>query len=76
MEIDINILNKFKVYQADTLFDIEKDEMFFLLKENRCLKCGNKLKFMRNGKMAYCKSPKHRKTFIIRVSKLNHINGK
>lgn len=76
MEIDRNMLNRFKVYQADTLFDVEKDEMFFLLKENRCLKCGNKLKFMRNGKMAYCRSVKHKKPFVISISKLNKINGK
>ena len=75
MEINQNILNRFKVYQSDLLFDIEKDEMFFLLKENRCLKCGNKLKFMRNGKLAYCRSVKHKKSFIISIEKLNKING-
>jgi hypothetical protein len=76
MEINKDILNRFKVYQSDNLFDLEKDEMFFLLKENRCLKCGNKLKFMRNGKMAYCRGVKHLKPFIISIEKLNHINGK
>ena len=75
MEINQNILNRFKVYQADTLFDIDQKEMFFLLKENRCLKCGNKLKFMRNGKLAYCRSVKHKKSFIIGIEKLNKING-
>lgn len=77
MEIDITqLMSRFKVFSSDTLFDIEKDEMFLLLKENRCLKCGNKLKFMRNGKMAYCRSVKHKKAFVISVQKLNHINGK
>ena len=67
---------KFKIYSSPNLFDISQDEMFALLKENRCLWCGNKLKFMLNGKSAYCKSPKHRKTFIISIAKLNHLNGK
>jgi hypothetical protein len=76
MEINTNILDKYKVIQSNTLFDLERDEMFHLLKENRCLICGNKLKFMRNGKLAYCKGVKHKKTFIISISKLNKINGK
>ena len=71
-----DILSRFKVYESNTLFDLEKDEMFRLLKDNRCLKCGNKLKFMRNGKLAYCQSVKHKKSFIINIEKLRKIQGK
>ena len=71
-----DILSRFKVVESDTLFDLEKDEMFRILKAERCLKCGNKLKFMRNGKLAFCRSVKHKKSFIISVVKLNKINGK
>lgn len=69
-------LKRFKVYESPLLFDIDQKEMFATLKQNRCLICGNKLKFMRNGKMAFCKSVKHKKSFIISVEKLNKINGK
>ena len=69
-------MKRFTVYENDQLFDIEKDDLFRALKDNRCPKCGNRLKFMRNGKMAYCKGVKHRKTFIIGMDKLNKINGK
>lgn len=77
MDLDTEkTLKRFTVYKPDTLFDIDQKEMFFLLKENRCLKCGNKLKFARSGKIAYCRSVKHRKPFIISIAKLQHINGK
>lgn len=77
MEINTQeILKRFKVFDSPNLFDLEKDEMFALLKQNRCLWCGNKLRFMQNGKMAFCKSVKHKKRFIISIEKLNKINGK
>ncbi len=75
MEINTNILNRFKVYESPLLFDIEQDEFYNSLKQNRCIYCGNKLKFMQNGKMAYCKSVKHKKPFLIGMDKLKKING-
>ena len=57
----------FKIYTPDTLFDPD----YSLLKEKRCILCGNKLKVMRNGKKAYCNGVKHRKTFIVGVDKLS-----
>lgn len=59
-------MERFKVFTPSTLFDPDLS----LLKENRCILCGNKLKFMRNGKSAFCSSVKHRKSFIISVDKL------
>lgn len=76
MEIDNNILNRFKIYESDQLFDIDQKDLFIALKDNRCPKCGCRLVFMRNGKMAYCKSVRHKKRFIISILKLNHLNGK
>lgn len=76
MEINIDILNRFKVNESDMLFDLEKDDLFRALKDNRCPKCGCRLIVMRNGKMAYCKSVKHKKRFMISIEKLNKINGK
>jgi hypothetical protein len=62
-----NYLARFKVYKADTLFEPD----YTLLKENRCILCGNKLKIMRDGTKAYCNGKKHRKTFIVGVDKLS-----
>ena len=77
MEINTqDILNRFKVIESDMLFDVGQFEMYAILKENRCLKCGNKLKFLTNGKLAICSSKKHKKPFVISVAKLNKINGK
>jgi ribosomal protein S27AE len=70
------MMSRFKVIESDMLFDIEKDDLFIALKENRCPKCGCKLVFMRNGKMSYCKSVRHKKRFCISIEKLNKINGK
>lgn len=75
MEIDKNILNRFKIYESDLLFDIEKLDFFIALKALRCPKCMCKLKFMRNGKGYYCRSKKHRQPFFITKSKLDKING-
>lgn len=59
-------MSKFTVYKADTLFEPD----YTLLKENRCILCGNKLKIMRDGKKAYCNSKKHRRNFVCDISKL------
>lgn len=65
-QLTLGYLDRFKVYEADTLFDLD----YSLLKENRCPKCFNKLKFLKNGTHAICSSKKHRKPFIVGISKL------
>lgn len=77
MEIDINkILSRFKVNESPQLFDIEREDFFRILKEGRCIYCGCKLILMRNGKMYYCKSVKHKQRFIISSEKFRKITGK
>ncbi len=76
MEIDKNLMKRFKVYESPTLFDLEQDDFYAILRDSRCIYCENKLKFMINGKWAYCRSKKHKKPFMIGIEKLNKINGK
>lgn len=77
MELDIDkMMKRFTVRQSDQLFDIEQKDMYASLKDNRCIKCGCRLVFTRNGKVAFCRSVKHKQQFLITVAKLNHINGK
>lgn len=76
MEIDKDILNRFTINQSDMLFDLSKEDLFCALKENKCPKCGCNLCLMKNGKMYFCKSVKHKKRFLIGMEKLNKINGK
>ena len=61
-----NYLKRFKIYPEQTLFPPNWDA----LKLKRCIYCGNKLKFPRKGKMAFCNSKKHGKPFVIGIDKL------
>ena len=63
------ILSRFTVYKADTLFDID----YSLLKERRCPLCFNKLRILRNGSRAICTSKKHPKAFTIKMEQLNKL---
>lgn len=60
-------LSKFKVYYEQTLFPPNWEA----LKVKRCPLCSCKLKIPLNKKIAFCRSKKHLKPFIIKVSKLN-----
>lgn len=61
MEIPNNYLDKFRVFIPETLFP----PVWANLREKRCPICGNKLYLpMKNKKMVYCKSKKHKKFFI------------
>jgi hypothetical protein len=73
MELNIQqILSRFKVYTPSTLFEPD----YSLLKEKRCILCGNKLRNLRNGTRAICTSKKHRKPFTIGMEQLNKLTNK
>jgi len=62
-------LKKFRIFHEITLFP----PCWEALKERRCPLCFNKLKIPKIGKIAYCRSAKHKKSFIIDLTKLNRI---
>lgn len=66
-EITKEYLSKFKVYESPLLFDTD----YSLLKEGRCPLCMNKLRIMRNNKLAFCPSKKHKQKFICDIKKIN-----
>ena len=70
MELPSNYLSKFTVHQSDMLFDLEPKDIHNALAEKRCPKCGNKLHIPLKGKMAFCKSKKHKQTFKCSIDKL------
>ena len=62
IDLDTNkILNRFKVYKSDALFDLD----YSILREGRCPLCFNKLRILGNGKRAICAGKKHKKAFTI-----------
>ncbi len=63
-----DFMKRFTLYHADTLFPPNWDA----LKDNRCILCGNRLKFPKAKVMAYCASKKH-KRFVITLSRLERI---
>jgi hypothetical protein len=56
----------FRFFPEQTLFAPNWDA----LKKKACPLCGCKLKIPRKGKMAFCNSKKHGKSFIISLDKL------
>lgn len=62
-------LKKFRIFHPTTLFEPSWEA----LKEKRCPLCFNKLKIPRDNKIAYCRSSKHKKSFVIDLTKLNRI---
>lgn len=78
MEINIKqilgdtYMSRFKVFNMDTLFEPEWSN----LQINRCPLCGNKLKFLRNGKLALCSGRLHKKSFCISIKRLSLIKEK
>jgi len=70
MELDTNsILNRFKIYKPDTLWDLD----YTLLRERRCPICFNKLRVLKSGVRAICTSKKHPKAFTIKMEQLNKL---
>lgn len=75
MEINPNIISKYKVSLSPTLWDISQDTLFRALRLGVCPYCACKLYQMKNGNWR-CKSVRHKKPFIIREKRLKEINGK
>lgn len=67
------LLKDIQAYTPDTLFPYYWDN----LEKGRCVKCGNKLKFIQRSKIWICNSIKHGKSpFIIKnetMAKLGHL---
>lgn len=62
-------MERFKLFPEQTLFPIDWN----VLKQKRCPLCMNLLKYPRNRKIAVCAGNKHRKSFVIGLSKLNSL---
>lgn len=62
-------LEKFKIVWRETLFE----PAWEVLKVDRCPICGNKLKFPKAKKIAYCNGKRHKKSFVINVNRLNEL---
>jgi len=62
-------MERFRVFHEQTLFP----PYWEALKENRCPLCFNKLSIPLKGKMVFCKSKKHLKTFLISKEKLDSL---
>lgn len=62
-------LDKFKIIYSSILFEPNWEA----LKLNRCPLCGNKLKFPRNKEIGFCRSVKHKKSFVISNKRLKEI---
>lgn len=62
-------LEKFKVFYPITLFPPNWNALL----KNHCPICGNKLKIARVNKIAYCRSVKHKKPFVISIERLREV---
>lgn len=66
-----NYLSKFRFFNPETLFEPYWDN----LKIDKCPLCGNKLKYPRVRKIAYCRGKKHGKPFFINLDRLQKIKS-
>lgn len=64
-----NYLKRFRVFYPQTLFPPNFDA----LKSYSCPLCSHKLKFPKRSKIAYCRSIKHKKPFVISSKRLLEI---
>jgi hypothetical protein len=65
-------LERFKVYHQATLFEPFWDALLL----DRCPLCGSKLKKMKTKPLYYCKSIKHKRSFLIKQERLSEVKRK